>query len=365
MNVLLSLVYKEEHFSQLVFSDSFKAEKHARLFFADTEKIYKLADTRENGNVYPLHTDNKVWNVDGLGFRPDHKPNDRLHADIFVILMIGDSFTYGGEVAHLDSYPAVLEKKLLDNWYNVNVINAGVPGYGPDQQLVYLRELLPKINPDLVIWNLYENDITDANYYCLFHEEHGELTSIPSWRNNVYRQGYLVNALPWAVARQPATKVIAHFVGYPFGGSEDLPIATVGCTTPVTPERLEQLGQKVNIILHRAKEAATTAGAQIEFVLMPTQQSFLGAEGDVDELTKVEMIKNLPIFDDTPLLNLTDSFQHYSQEKDKDIFHEFYLSEEEEPGAFSRHLNATGNELSANIVMQYVVEKGLIEGPNN
>lgn len=359
-NILLSLVYKEKYFFQLVFADSFKAEKSARLFFADQRRIYKLADRLDNGNVYPLHTDNQIWNVDGMGFRPDHKPNDRRGEEMYVILMIGDSFTYGGEVAHLSSYPAILERKLLDDWQNVNVINAGVPGYGPDQQFEYLRELLPEIQPDVVIWNLYENDITDANFYCLFNERDGELTRLPTWKNNVYRQGYMVNALPWPIVRQPMTIVIAHAVGYPIGGDGELPIATAGCTQPITPERLDELAKKVNIILHRASEETQAAGAQIKFVLMPTQQSFLGEEGNPKELAKVEIIRELPIFDDTPLLDLTERFREYAGPEGKDIFNDFYLSKEEEPGAFSRHLNSAGNERAAMEVMEYIFKKELI-----
>lgn len=357
VNVVLSFIYDEDHFTQLVLSDSFKAEKRARLFIADPTRIYKLADTQDNGNVYPLQTDNEIWNVDGLGFRPDHKPNDRKGEGTYIILMIGDSFTYGGEVAHLSSYPAILERKLLDSWRNVNVINAGVPGYGPDQQLMYLLELLPEIKPDLVIWNLYENDITDANYYCIFNERDGELLQLPSWKNNVYRQGYFVNVFPWLVVRQPISKIVAHAVGFPIGGDGTLPIATAGCTQKVTPQRLEELGKKVNIILHRASDAAKAGDAQIEFVLMPTQQSFLGQDGDPSELEKVELIYQLPIFDDTPLLDLTDHFNQLSEAEGKDVFHELYLSAKEEPGAFSRHLNPAGNEYAAQQVIEYLLQQ--------
>lgn len=355
INAIFIFLEIEKSFS-FAFPDSFKTEKDIRLFFVDENRIFKLADYKENSNVFPSNTNQETWNVDYLGFRPDHKSNDQLDNN-YVILMIGDSFTYCGEVSHLDTYPTILEKLFLDNGFNVNVINAGVPGYGPDQQLAYLRELLPKIKPDLVVWNIYENDITDSNYYCLFEEKNGELKDISAWRNNVYRQGYIVDTLPWSIARQPATKFIAHFVGHPFGGNKKSPISTIGCTKEITSEYLKKLGKKVNLILETAKNETEILNSKIEFVLIPTQQNFIEQKEDSEELEKVEIIKQLSIFEKNDLIEPIEAFKQYKEENNIIIYNELYLSEEEEPGVFSKHLNKKGNTVTAKKVYDHLTRK--------
>jgi hypothetical protein len=357
INAALSFSNIDYQFMQLVFADSFRAEKDARLFFVDEKRIYKLADYSQNANVFPENTDNHNWNVDKLGFRPDIKSNEEITAETYKILMIGDSFTYGGEVEHLDTYPTKLEEILLGSDQNINVINAGVPGYGPDQELIYLQELIPKLQPNLIIWNIYENDITDSNYYCLFNRNNNELEPITTWKNNVYRQGYIVNTLPWIIARQPITKMMVQFIGYPIEGNQILPISTIGCTKEVNQNLLEELGLKMNLILHKAQNTAMKNNLKIEFVLMPTQQSFIEHEEPIEELEKVEIIKNLEIFNNTPLFDLTEKMANYHQETNIDIANELYLSEEEEPGAFSKHLNQSGNSFVANEVYKYLMTK--------
>lgn len=63
------------------------------------------------------------------------------------ILTIGDSFTFGEEVGDGETFSRYLERIIPD----VEVINAGVHGYGHDQILLYLREEGMKYEPDIVI----------------------------------------------------------------------------------------------------------------------------------------------------------------------------------------------------------------------
>lgn len=118
-------------------------------------------------------------NFDGISFNPDRhtkirfKTNskglrDREYGDkginVFRILALGDSFTEAAEVDIEDSYTKVLEavlnKKNSDKVYEV--INAGVSGYGNDQELQFLKENVQIIKPDLVIVGFcIDNDIGD------------------------------------------------------------------------------------------------------------------------------------------------------------------------------------------------------------
>jgi hypothetical protein len=62
------------------------------------------------------------------------------------ILILGDSFTFGGEVSDNETYPFYLQQMVP----NCEAINFGVYGYGHDQMLVYLKEEGLKYKPDII-----------------------------------------------------------------------------------------------------------------------------------------------------------------------------------------------------------------------
>ena len=370
VNLLLPFIFVQYNFTDLVFADSFKAPRENRLFFADRNRIYRLADQKPNTNIYPDNPYQLQWNVDHLGFRPDVRSNTEREQNTFIILMIGDSFTYGSHIRHTETYPTQLEAKLLNDGHNVNVINAGVPGYGTDQELIYLKELLPVYKPNLVVWNLFENDITDSNYYCLFDYSHQQLTKLPAWKNNVYRQGFIVNALPWEVAKTPVIKLLTHSIGFPIGWDSRVPVTTLGCTKQINPEVTQQLGEKVEALLTEADKASQLQQAEMMFVFMPSQRSFEYPIHPRAEFERIEMIRNFSLLKKRTFIDLTKEFEKayikvsvaqkstpnvWDRQQCLDVYHELYLSEKEEPDPNSRHLNPTGNEAAAEIVKETIL----------
>jgi hypothetical protein len=71
------------------------------------------------------------------------------------ILVLGDSFTFGAEVADDATYAHYLESHIP----NSEVLNFGVQGYGQDQILLYLKEEGIKYHPDVVILGFTYIDI--------------------------------------------------------------------------------------------------------------------------------------------------------------------------------------------------------------
>lgn len=59
--------------------------------------------------------------------------------DDAAVIVAGDSYTNGSDVADDDTYPAALERML-----DVGVANLGVGGYGPDQALLKLESLIDR-----------------------------------------------------------------------------------------------------------------------------------------------------------------------------------------------------------------------------
>ena len=73
------------------------------------------------------------------------------------LLALGDSYTFGVGVGDAETFCAVLERTLGPQ--RVEVINAGVPGYGIFQAERTLRRLATQLHPDVVILTIPTGDV--------------------------------------------------------------------------------------------------------------------------------------------------------------------------------------------------------------
>ena len=81
------------------------------------------------------------------------------------VVVVGDSFPMGLVVAPQETFPKQLEALLP----NAQVLNLGVQGYGPDQELLFLKEVGPSLDADLIVWSLFPpNDYNDLIKNRLF-----------------------------------------------------------------------------------------------------------------------------------------------------------------------------------------------------
>jgi lysophospholipase L1-like esterase len=82
------------------------------------------------------------------------------------VLVLGDSFTEGVHVAEDDLFSARLEKTDA----RLEVLNAGVGGYGTVQEYLYFNAEGARLGPDLLLVMFFENDLSDncLSYYAGF-----------------------------------------------------------------------------------------------------------------------------------------------------------------------------------------------------
>ena len=113
-----------------------------------------------------------TFSTNALGFR-DSKW-DRGTAVGFRLLVLGDSYTAGRAVSDEQVFPRILEKRLP----LLEVMNTGVSGWSTDQQLLLMRELLLKYQPDGVLLMSAPNDIREAFYRRLFVHQGKELREL-------------------------------------------------------------------------------------------------------------------------------------------------------------------------------------------
>lgn len=112
-------------------------------------------------NINPKNLNNVVFRTDefdskvttnNLGLR-ELRQIEPLHPDIFRIIVIGDSYTFGWGVDDIDTYPYRTEQ-LLNNRYalrNIQIINMSRAGAGLKDYIKYIRKYASKLFPDLIV----------------------------------------------------------------------------------------------------------------------------------------------------------------------------------------------------------------------
>ena len=89
-------------------------------------------------------------------------PFPEKKAGTFRVIVVGDSLTYGDGIDGRWTYPAVLERRLRDD-FNIEILNLGIRGWNSEDILGVIETWMPKLNPDLVIYGVCLNDFLPAN----------------------------------------------------------------------------------------------------------------------------------------------------------------------------------------------------------
>ena len=102
---------------------------------------------------------NPTWRlaINDRGLRGDPATERR---DVYRVLCIGDSITFGDKLDEGDTYPAILARLLRRRAGGrpIEVVNAGVPGYSSYQGLIFWRRLA-ELAPSAVIVGYGFNDV--------------------------------------------------------------------------------------------------------------------------------------------------------------------------------------------------------------
>ncbi|HMK23723.1 MAG TPA: GDSL-type esterase/lipase family protein [Terriglobales bacterium] len=95
--------------------------------------------------------------------RPPHKPKE----DVFRILALGDSFTYGAGVPFEATFLSRLERMLNarpEKHPPIEIIKAGIPRFFPEPERLLLEHYGWSFEPDLVLVVFVPNDVIDTYY---------------------------------------------------------------------------------------------------------------------------------------------------------------------------------------------------------
>lgn len=171
-----------------------------------SQEVYPSDYDRDLGYVpRPNSSHSHLWGKNiTLGERGIRSNGAQRGFDGPPILAVGDSFTFGDEVADEETWPAHLETLL-----GRPVLNAGVFGYGLDQAVLRAESLIPQYRPSTLIISFTPADIARcemAVYYS--YKPYFEV------RDNrlVIRKDHMPEALPPAsgIKRMLRHSVLAH-----------------------------------------------------------------------------------------------------------------------------------------------------------
>lgn len=182
----------------VIFLSLFLAELLVRLYFVQIsplpQQIIKQSFYTSLKEFVPNSEGKQrgvFYKINSLGFRGD-QPKE-VTENLFKIIILGDSTSFGLDVEQTKSYPALLETGLnnLKSEREFEVINASAPGLGTAAQLDIFQERLKSLSPNLVILAFFPNDLMDNQVYlrekALLEDDSlkGKFKKVLHWRGKL------------------------------------------------------------------------------------------------------------------------------------------------------------------------------------
>ncbi|MBN1356732.1 SGNH/GDSL hydrolase family protein [bacterium] len=158
-----------DHFTRRIFSKNLlRTSSNPILIYENKPGGFSTIDGVEN-------------KINRQGFR-DKEYDPVKPRDVFRIIALGDSITYGLGVRWDETYPKILEQQLNERFEESNrrfeVLNFGVNGYNTVQEVEHFRVNGLKYDPDLIVVGYNLNDV--GNYSR-------EMPYFNTWRNKTWQ----------------------------------------------------------------------------------------------------------------------------------------------------------------------------------
>lgn len=336
----------------------------------DKNRIYAITP-------YAKGKESAVETIDPYGFRtnPGHTVTSTSKKTIMVF---GDSFVYGYKMNDNETFPSVTQKILDSRNIPIDIINAGVPGYGPDQTYEYIRETIRIYKPNTIVWFINVNDIRDSNYACLYTKNiFGNYMRLPIYLQTLYLQGIIVKKSPDFIRTSPIINIAMQSLQH---GPER---RTIGCTIDENDPRTLSRGiDKLAYFINALKTETRDKQIQVRYVLLPAEYYFSTtlSSNDSQEMKTYYALRDLLAKTTTSFVDMNEAFathmapdmvsirssrmKHNSymtiSAPDTNILgvsgtntKNLFLANDGEPGF--RHLNQLGNRLLGTLFAHTVI----------
>jgi hypothetical protein len=119
-----------------------------------------------------IHAQHNSLGFRDIEFKPDGRP---------VMLFLGDSFVWGVDAEAGERFTDILRGQLPE----FQTVNAGVSGYGTDQEYLWLKRIWPSVRPEVVVL-----------FFCT---DNDRLDNTSNLRYDRYRKPYFVTGADGAL----------------------------------------------------------------------------------------------------------------------------------------------------------------------
>jgi len=199
-----------------------------------------------------------------------------------LIVTLGDSFTDGYPVADEYNYPAALKRLLRLQGCDVSLINMGLGDSGPDQHLRLMQKfVLPRLKPDIVIWQFYSNDIADNIRQAVYDIQDDALVPLHG-HHWVFLRQRLFDAIPLPSSVKSSSPVVRLFLmGLEALGDRRIPR---GSTTRLRAWSID----KIRLAINEMDRLSKIHGFAIYYLLVAPQSRYLTGSDHSIESDDVE-----------------------------------------------------------------------------
>ncbi len=282
----------------------------------------------------------------------------------FRILLLGDSFMEALQVPFEASFPSLLKRELERGARGpVEVINAGVSGWGTDDELRYLTHYGLEYRPDLVVVMMtLHNDFSD-NLRQEWHSLKGDMlveNSVSPTPDVEYRLSQIKAFIATRFQLYQLWRRVRHGKDIRVGGRQLNAHVTQLFGMP-TSASITTGARLTSLLLSKLNAVTVAAGGRVVLVLLPIKYQlsdsafadFVSKSGAVREAMKLDQPQGLigPAAGQLgiPTIDLLPSFRRWTS----DCSSPLYLS-------WDGHWNETGHRLAAAAVAVQIVEWELV-----
>ncbi len=275
--------------------------------------------------------------INSHGLRGNELARDKAK-DVYRILGLGDSFTFGYGLNHEETYLFKLGALLNGNEMSVEVINAGVIGYSLYQSLEYLKLKGIHYAPDLIIFFYYIDDLTGITSQFDVARVYAELLKSENKGRNYASLSYLYNLI-----KNSIVLIDVRFRSRTEAGW----LKSIDKRQAFLQDRMQEYAiddNQLNLLreqLIELKSESQKIGADLLIVSIPDAAQIGNPDMQKPYKTLSKVCTELRIF----FLDITDVFEQQT------TLESFYLF------PMDAHTSARGNAIIASAVHKYIVDE--------
>ena len=325
-----------------LFPAFFTSEANQKIFPLSGISKIKTIYCNENGYF-------TIYQSDRYGFNNQDSEWDKTDIEY---LLIGDSHAHGACVNQQDNIAGNLKKKIIKE---KGVINLGYGGNGPLIELATLREYLPLIKVQRILWIYHPNDIFDLRI-GLNNKILSNYLSNKKYSQKLYlKQNMLDKNLNQKLLKEVEfqrkfgeKKKLEKFIKLTNLRKMTIEYEDITLST-IDPKDIDLVVKKFKQTLSYANDFANQNNSKLYFVYLPSYPSFSQKKSTEKIMIGLEKYKEIIkiVSDlDIPLIDVNSEFQNF--ENPLELWPNAMIK--------NRHLNELGYKKTTDIIFKKILE---------